>query len=98
MERKDLLEANGAIFVPQGLVVTELSSRFPQEGGIYQWTKRALGERHGYVCGWCYWVNNLLYYPNLLISTAVVSAFGTTVFEIRPIAHRRESGRSSGGR
>jgi amino acid transporter len=25
-------------FVPQGLVVTELASRFPEEGGIYQWT------------------------------------------------------------
>ena len=62
-------------FVPQGLVVTELSSRFPQEGGIYQWTKRALGERHGYVCGWCYWINNVLYYPNLLISTAVIATF-----------------------
>ena len=62
-------------FVPQGLVVTELSSRFPQEGGIYEWTKRALGERHGYVCGWCYWINNVLYYPNLLISTAVIATF-----------------------
>src|SRR3954468_10110054 len=30
-------------------------------------------------------------------SPLIVSAFGTTVFEIRPIAHRRESGRSSGG-
>ena len=62
-------------FVPQGLVVTELASRFPQEGGIYQWTKRALGEKHGYVCGWCYWINNVLYYPNLLISTAVIATF-----------------------
>ena len=62
-------------FVPQGLVVTELSSRFPQEGGIYQWTKRALGERHGYLCGWCYWINNVLYYPNLLISTAVIATY-----------------------
>lgn len=62
-------------FVPQGLVVTELASRFPQEGGIYQWTKRALGERHGYVCGWCYWINNVLYYPNLLISTAVIATY-----------------------
>jgi amino acid transporter len=62
-------------FVPQGLVVTELASRFPQEGGIYQWTKRALGERHGYLCGWCYWINNVLYYPNLLISTAVIATF-----------------------
>jgi glutamate:GABA antiporter len=62
-------------FVPQGLVVTELASRFPEEGGIYQWTKRALGERHGYLCGWCYWINNVLYYPNLLISTAVIGTF-----------------------
>ena len=62
-------------FVPQGLVVTELASRFPQEGGIYQWTKRALGEKHGYLCGWCYWVSNVLYYPNLLISAAVVATF-----------------------
>jgi amino acid transporter len=62
-------------FVPQGLVVTELSSRFPQEGGIYQWTKRALGEKHGYLCGWCYWINNVLYYPNLLISTAVIATY-----------------------
>ena len=62
-------------FVPQGLVVTELASRFPDEGGIYQWTKRALGEKHGYVCGWCYWINNVLYYPNLLISTAVIATF-----------------------
>ena len=62
-------------FVPQGLVVTELASRFPQEGGIYQWTKRALGEKHGYVCGWCYWINNVLFYPNLLISTAVIATY-----------------------
>jgi glutamate:GABA antiporter len=62
-------------FVPQGLVVGELSSRFPDEGGIYQWTKRALGERHGYVCGWCYWINNVLYYPNLLMSAAVIATY-----------------------
>ena len=62
-------------FVPQGLVVGELSSRFPEEGGIYQWTKRALGERHGYVCGWCYWINNVLYYPSLLMSAAVIATY-----------------------
>ena len=62
-------------FVPQGLVVIELSSRFPQEGGIYFWTKRALGEGHGFLCGWCYWINNVLYYPTLLISTAVIATY-----------------------
>lgn len=62
-------------FVPQGLAVIELSSRFPKEGGIYFWTKRALGEGHGFLCGWCYWINNVLYYPNLLISAAVIATF-----------------------
>jgi amino acid transporter len=62
-------------FIPQGLVVTELASRFPQAGGIYQWTKRALGEKHGYLCGWCYWICNVLYYPSLLISAAVIATF-----------------------
>ena len=27
------------------------------------------------MCGWCYWVNNILYYPNLLMSTAVVGTY-----------------------
>jgi amino acid transporter len=27
------------------------------------------------LCGWCYWINNVLYYPNLLISAAVVATF-----------------------
>lgn len=62
-------------FIPQGLAVIELSSRFPKEGGVYFWTKRALGEWHGFLCGWCYWINNVLYYPNLLMSSAVIATY-----------------------
>src|SRR5215210_6162950 len=62
-------------FIPQGLAVSYLSSRFPQEGGIYFWTKQTFGEGHGFLCGWCYWVNNILYYPNLLMSTAVIATY-----------------------
>ena len=62
-------------FVPQGLAVSDLAARYPEEGGIYAWTKRAFGEGHGFLCGWCYWVNNILYYPNLLMATAVVGAY-----------------------
>jgi amino acid transporter len=58
-----------AFFVPQGLAVTELSTRYPEEGGIYVWTKKAFGDFHGFVCGWCYWTNNLLYFPGLLAFT-----------------------------
>jgi amino acid transporter len=69
------LLAAALFFVPQGLTVAELSRRFPDEGGMYSWTKRALGEGHAFVCGWAYWISNVLYYPNLLISMAVISTF-----------------------
>ena len=66
-------------FVPQALSVTALSSAFPQEGGLYTWAKRAFGDFHGFVAGWCYWVNNLFYYPSLALATAGMGlyVFGT---------------------
>ncbi|MFL6589841.1 MAG: APC family permease [Chthoniobacterales bacterium] len=69
------LLAAALFFVPQGLAVIELSSAFPDEGGIYAWTKRYFGEGHGFVCGWCYWINNVLYYPTLLLAAAVMAPF-----------------------
>ena len=48
---------SGAMFfVPSSLVIIELSTRFPLEGGLYAWTKEAFGEFHGFVAGWTYWV------------------------------------------
>jgi len=57
-------------FIPQGLAVLELSARFPEEGGIYVWAREAFGPFHGFVCGWAYWVNNLVYYPSLIVFIA----------------------------
>jgi len=62
-------------FIPQGMAVSYLSARFPNEGGIYSWAKRSFGEGHGFLCGWTYWVNNILYYPNLLMSTAAIGTY-----------------------
>ncbi|MGI9222766.1 MAG: APC family permease [Woeseiaceae bacterium] len=57
-------------FIPCSLAVTELSSRLPGEGGLYLWTKSAFGEFHGFVAGWAYWVNNVFYFPSLLMFLA----------------------------
>ncbi len=62
-------------FIPQGLVVSRLARSYPEEGGIYVWARRAFGDLHGFICGWCYWVNNLLYYPSLLFAAAGFSTF-----------------------
>ncbi len=53
-------------FLPQGIAVIELSNRFPQEGGIYVWSKEMFGDFHGFLCGWCYWTNNMFFIPTLL--------------------------------
>jgi amino acid transporter len=57
-------------FIPCSLAVTELSSRQPGEGGLYLWTKSAFGEFHGFIAGWAYWVNNVFYFPSLLMFLA----------------------------
>lgn len=53
-------------FLPQGVGVIELSYRFPQEGGVYVWTKQMFGDFHGFLCGWCYWTANMFFIPSLL--------------------------------
>jgi len=61
--------ANLCFFLPSALAVIDLTTRYPDEGGIYVWTKRAFGDLHGFICGWCYWTNNLIYFPTLLLFT-----------------------------
>ena len=65
-------------FVPLAVTLRELASRYPDQGGMYAWTRRAFGPVHGFICGWCLWVNNLFYFPSLLLFAAanVLLAFG----------------------
>lgn len=64
-----------AFFVPEAVAVLLLSRRFPGEGGVYLWARRAFGDVHGFLSGWCYWTNNLFYVPVLLVYLAGVLAF-----------------------
>jgi amino acid transporter len=59
-----------ALYVPLVLCVLELSSRYPEEGGLYAWTRRAFGEFPGYMSGFLYWSSNLPYFPSLFYFTA----------------------------
>ncbi len=62
-------------FVPSALVINELSSRFPEEGGLYVWAKEAFGDFHGFVAGWTYWIYTVFYFPGLLLASAAMSAY-----------------------
>jgi amino acid transporter len=62
------LLAAALFFIPSALAVATLSRAFPEQGGLYIWTKRNFGDWHGFLAGWCYWVSNVAYFPNLLIA------------------------------
>jgi amino acid transporter len=62
-------------FVPGALVINELSSRFPEEGGLYVWAREAFGPFHGFIAGWTYWIYTVFYFPGLLLASASMSAY-----------------------
>ena len=62
-------------FVPSAFVITELSTRFPVEGGLYVWSKEAFGDFHGFVAGWTYWIYTFFYFPGLLMASAAMAAY-----------------------
>lgn len=62
-------------FVPLAASVLELSSRYPQEGGIYVWTRHAFGDFTGFMTGWMYWSSNLAYFPGILYFAARMALY-----------------------
>jgi amino acid transporter len=62
-------------FWPQGIAVIELAQRYPGEGGVYLWAKEVFGPFHGFLSGWCYWTNNMMYVPTVLLYFVGVSVF-----------------------
>ena len=62
-------------FFPQGIAVIELAHRYPGEGGVYLWAKEVFGDFHGFLSGWCYWTNNMLYVPTVMLYFVGVSVY-----------------------
>lgn len=52
-------------YFPLVMAVVELSSRYPQEGGLYVWTRQAFGPFAGFMAGWSYFTSNLPYFPSV---------------------------------
>lgn len=55
--------------IPETLLVAELASMMPEEGGYYRWVRRAFGPFWSFQNGWCTWCYSLVdmaIYPVLL--------------------------------
>ena len=62
-------------FLPTALIIIELSTRYPAEGGLYVWSKEAFGDFHGFVAGWAYWSYTVFYFPGLLTASVAMSVY-----------------------
>src|SRR5580704_5971243 len=80
------LIGGGAMFVPLAVVVVSLSRRYPDEGGLYVWTRRAFGPFAGFITGWTYWASNLPYFAALLYFAAGNALFVASTHGGVPIA------------
>lgn len=65
--------------IPTSLVAAELSSAFPESGGIYQWVNSAFGKRFAMAAIWLQWINTMVWYPTMLSFIA-----GTFAYLINP--------------
>jgi amino acid transporter len=71
------LLAIAMFLIPSGLMVTELNSRMPEEGGFYLWTRKAFGNFHGYIVAWSYWLSNIVWLPSI---TILITLSGLYIF------------------
>jgi amino acid transporter len=62
-------------FLPLAASVLELSSRYPQEGGLYVWAKQSFGDFAGFISAWTYAMSNLPYFSAVLYFAAGSALF-----------------------
>jgi glutamate:GABA antiporter len=66
------------LFLPLAASVLALAARYPDEGGLYVWTREAFGDGTAFLAAWTYWMSNLPYFPAILYFGAgsALVAFG----------------------
>jgi amino acid transporter len=72
------IAALACFYIPLSASVMELSSRHPEEGGIYVWTRTAFGDFTGFIAAWMYWMSNLPFFASVLYfgAASVLIPFG----------------------
>ena len=65
-------------FLPYGLISAELGTTYEDEGGIYDWVKKAYGQKWGSRIAWYYYINFPLWVGSLavLFTDVITQVFG----------------------
>lgn len=61
--------------LPTSLISAELSAKYPDKGGIYDWVKMAFGPGVGFLAVWLQWINTVVWYPTILSFIAGLIAY-----------------------
>jgi putative glutamate/gamma-aminobutyrate antiporter len=66
-----------AIFflIPVSLVAAELTTGWPQKGGVFRWVGEAFGPKWGFLAIWLQWIESTIWFPTVLTFAAVSLAF-----------------------
>ena len=64
-------------FVPSALIIAELATAYPDQGGIYSWVLRAFGRKMAARTTFWYWINVAMWMPSvyLLFTGVLVGLF-----------------------
>lgn len=69
------LFAAAVFLIPTALVAAELSSAFPEQGGVYLWVEKAFGKNLAMAAIWLQWVNTMVWFPAMLSFIAGTFAY-----------------------
>lgn len=56
-----------AFLIPYGLVASELGTTYESDGGLYEWVRKAFGNKWGGRAAWYYWINFPLWMASLAV-------------------------------
>ncbi len=59
--------------IPYGMLVAELGSAFPVEGGPYEWVKMSFGRLAGSITAVLYWLSNPIWVGGTLAATTIAT-------------------------
>ena len=69
------LAAAFVFFIPVALVAAELSTAYPNTGGIYVWVREAFGRRIAFLTIWLQWIYNIVWYPTIMAFIAATLSY-----------------------
>lgn len=61
--------------IPVSLVAAELTTGWPEKGGVFRWVGEAFGPRLGFLAIWLQWIQTTIWFPTVLTFAAVSIAF-----------------------